>query len=169
MAAVVEDFGGDLSLPENWAPTAPIHAPGSFVPAPVPTEAAQARALYLNPQTALLCAMLGVTHAGAELAKARAEQKRAAGGGGDQQAKRGRVEHPSYDPHRELSDLREMLVVRIGELYEGEGEKLEEDLAVSQAAVKANAIPADSETNREVETASAGEPYNPDQISLDDD
>ena len=168
MAAVVEDFGGYLSLPENWAPTAPMHTPGSFVPAPVPTEAAQARTLYLNPQTALLCAMLGVTHAGAELAKARAEQER--GGGGDQQAKRGRVDHSSYAPHRELGDLREMLVVRVGDLYEGEGEKLAEDLAVSQAAVKANAIPADSETKREVETASAGEPYyNPDQISLDDD
>ena len=168
MAAVVEDFGGDLSLPENWAPTAPIHTPGSFVPAPVPTEAAQARTLYLNPQTALVCAMLGVTHAGAELAKARAEQERATGGRGDQQAKRGRVEHSSYAPHRELGDLREMLVVRVGDFYEGEGEQLAKDLAVSQAAV--DAVPADIEAKREGETTSASNPpYNPDQISIDDD
>ena len=168
MATVVEDFGGDLSLPENWAPTAPMHTPGSFVPAPVPTEAVQARTLYLNPQTALLCAMLGVTHAGAELAKARAEQVRAAGGGGDQQAKRGRVEQSSYAPHRELGDLREMLIVRVGNLFEGEGEQLAEDLAVSQAAVAA--APVDIEKKREGETASTSNPpYNPDQISLDDD
>ena len=121
----------------------------------MPTEAAHARTLYLNPQTALLCAMLGVTHAGAELAKARAEQERAASGGGDQQAKRGRVEHSSYAPHRELGDMREMLVVRVGDRYEGEVEHLAEDLAVSLAPVDANASRADSETKREVETAIA--------------
>ena len=61
-------------------------------------------------------------------------------------------------PHRELGDLREMIVVRVGDRNEREGEHLAEDLAVSQAALDANAIRADSETKREVETASARDP-----------
>ena len=51
-----------------------------------------------------------------------------------------------------------MLVLPVGDRHEGEGEHFVEDLAVFQVALDANAIRADSETKREVETASARDP-----------
>lgn len=169
MAAVVADFGGDLSLPENWAPTAPIHMPFAQAtgPSSTPTDATQARTLYLNPQTALLCAMLGITHAGAELAKVRV-----AGGTSQQMAKRGRVEHSPYTPHFELGDLQDMLVVHLGDRFEGETEQLTEDLVAAQnaAAVSITETKRKEDANSTVTaTAAAASSFNPDQISLDDD
>lgn len=52
---VLEDFGGDLSLPENFEKTAPIHNPSE------PRKKCAQSSLLMNPQTTLLCTMLDIT------------------------------------------------------------------------------------------------------------
>ena len=52
---VLEDFGGDLSLPENFEKTAPIHNPSE------PRKKCAQPSLLINPQTSLLCTMLDIT------------------------------------------------------------------------------------------------------------
>ncbi|XP_062572881.1 lariat debranching enzyme A-like [Saccostrea cucullata] len=50
---ILEDFGGDLSLPENFEKTAPVHNPNEPKKKSPP--------LVTNPQTTLLCTMLDLT------------------------------------------------------------------------------------------------------------
>ncbi|XP_056013098.1 lariat debranching enzyme A-like isoform X2 [Ostrea edulis] len=51
---ILEDFGGDLSLPENFERTAAIHNPNEPMKNSPPS-------LVINPQTTLLCTMLDLT------------------------------------------------------------------------------------------------------------
>lgn len=55
MNKILEDFGGDLSLPENFERTAPIHDPNQSKKKSGPPS------LVINPQTSLLCTMLDLT------------------------------------------------------------------------------------------------------------
>lgn len=55
MNKILEEFGGDLSLPENFERTAPIHDPNQ------PKKKSGPPSLVINPQTSLLCTMLDLT------------------------------------------------------------------------------------------------------------
>lgn len=55
MNKILKDFGGDLSLPENFERTAPIHDPNQSKKKSGPPS------LVINPQTSLLCTMLDLT------------------------------------------------------------------------------------------------------------
>jgi len=57
IAETSELFGGNMSYPENFEITAPIHRPNEGRNAPMPPEKA-----YINPQTSLLCEMLDLTN-----------------------------------------------------------------------------------------------------------
>ena len=52
---ILEDFGGDLTLPENFEKTVPVFDPS------VKTKHCPAPVIMTNPQTTLLCTMLEVT------------------------------------------------------------------------------------------------------------
>ncbi|KAK3082824.1 hypothetical protein FSP39_006437 [Pinctada imbricata] len=56
MNEVLEDFGGDLTLPENFERTAPIYDPSEST-----KKSIKQPQIQINPQTTLLCTMLELT------------------------------------------------------------------------------------------------------------